>query len=185
MNLIEEFEKIQGKDFKASSAPEFEFYDNEKGEWIWDIQPWKEKYEKASDTIISEVKQEINVLNKIQNLDLKLLREMTINAKQAHNDLAEKFQVTPVKISRRMTFLNENVNDYVLLYDVYLSSCPLGQSKVHGALRGHHVERRDSILTLSGYITYPPTPFTVRLGKAFGSLLSRMLYAALTSALMR
>ncbi len=116
INLIEGFEKIQGNDFKASSAPEFEFYDNEKGEWIWDIQSWREDYEKASDTIVSEIKQEINVLDKIQDLDLKLLREMTINAKQAHNDLAEKFQVTPVRISRRMTFLNENVNDYVLLY---------------------------------------------------------------------
>ncbi|MHA1810570.1 MAG: hypothetical protein ACTSYH_09625 [Candidatus Heimdallarchaeaceae archaeon] len=47
---------------------------------------------------------------------MKLIRERTINAKQAHNDLAEKFQVTPVRISRRMAFLNENVNDYVLLY---------------------------------------------------------------------
>jgi len=116
LNVIEKFEKIQSAEFKTSTSPEFEFYNNEKGEWIWDIEPWKEYYNEASDDIKGITTTEDNVLQRIQNLDLKLIRDMTINAKQAHNDLAEKFQVTPVRISRRMAFLNEFVTDYVLLY---------------------------------------------------------------------
>ena len=116
LNIIEAFEKIQVEKRKTSTSPEFEFYDNVKGEWIWDIEPWREEYERASEINVFDAEKEIDVLNRVQQLDLKLLREMTINAKQAHNDLAENFQVTPVRISRRMTFLNENVTDYVLHY---------------------------------------------------------------------
>lgn len=114
--IIEKFEMIQSAEFKISTSPEFEFYDNERSEWIWDIEPWEEAYTEASDEIRESITSDINVLQRIQDLDLKLIREMTKNAKQAHNDLAEKFQVTPVRISRRMAFLNEFVTDYVLLY---------------------------------------------------------------------
>ncbi|TFG09008.1 winged helix-turn-helix transcriptional regulator [Candidatus Heimdallarchaeota archaeon] len=117
-NLIEKYEKIPTSNLKIGTSPEFKFFDNENTKWTWDFDDWIDKYEKTPDKIISKAKNITNVQNRLKLLDIKLLAEITKGSKYYHKQInfAKKFNVSPVQITRRLGFLNENVVKYRLLY---------------------------------------------------------------------
>ena len=117
-NLVEKYEKIPSTNLKIATSPEFKEYDNEKSKWTWDLADWFKHYTKSSEELPEEVPKIDNVQNRIKPLDIKLLAEITKGSKYYHKQVnfAKKFDVSPVQITRRLGFLNENVVNYRLLY---------------------------------------------------------------------
>ncbi len=118
LNLIEKYEKIPSINIKIGTSPEFKFFDNENTKWTWDIFKWSEHYEKSSENLPKEHPKISNVQGRIKPLDIKLLAEITKGSKYYHKQVnfAKKFEVSPVQITRRLSFLNDNVVKYRLLY---------------------------------------------------------------------
>ncbi len=118
LSIIEMYEKIPTIGVKLSTTPEFEFFDTLTGDITWDFHEWSKKYDNADSTLPSDIPEIKNVQEGINELDIKLLTEITKGSKYYHKqiDFAKKFKVSPVQITRRMNFLNTNVVKYRILY---------------------------------------------------------------------
>ncbi|MFX0116092.1 MAG: hypothetical protein ACFFB3_16195 [Candidatus Hodarchaeota archaeon] len=92
-----------------------------KWEFEWDV--WNEKLEQAS-AILPNIRRSESVLSELTGLDVKLLEELTQDARQRNTDIMRKigFEVgtpgLPQKVSRRLKFLKEKT---VAGYRVFLN----------------------------------------------------------------
>lgn len=118
LNLVEKYEKVPSTNIRIATSPEFKFFDNANTKWIWDITEWFDNYEKSSENLPKELPKIDSVQSRIKPLDIQLLAEITKGSKYYHKQVnfAKKFDVSPVQITRRLSFLNENVVKYRLLY---------------------------------------------------------------------
>lgn len=115
-NIIEHFEKIPSLQIKVSTQPEFQFFDNKIGKWTWEIDSWEKEYHETSAELPEKLPTKRNIMKQLRELDLKLLYKLTRGTKVPHVKLAKEFDATPVQITRRIHFLNNNLLNYRLLY---------------------------------------------------------------------
>ena len=117
-NLIEKYEKVPTTNLKIATSPEFTFFDNKNSKWIWNLEEWFKGYEKASEELPKKLPKRENVQKRLKPLDIQLLSKITKTSKYYHKQInfAKEFNVSPVQITRRLNFLNENVVKYQLVY---------------------------------------------------------------------
>ncbi|MHA1303692.1 MAG: winged helix-turn-helix transcriptional regulator [Candidatus Heimdallarchaeaceae archaeon] len=125
LNIITDYEILKSTGIYHSTLPDFKYYNNETGEWLWNVDSglinlgqWFKHYismDPKEDKIITKTE---NIQKKLTQLDLKLLRQLTKDAKEYSNkELAEIYDVSPTTITRRLQFLNEKViKEYRLGY---------------------------------------------------------------------
>ena len=113
--LIDLFEKLQQQDFVKGYRIEvptsslltvetnFDSYDAEKG-WSFDWDIWEGALNEEEPLTISP---HPNVLRRLDNVDMKIIRQLTIDARRKNNDLAAAAGVEPYHMSRRRKILEE------------------------------------------------------------------------------
>ncbi|UJG41647.1 MAG: winged helix-turn-helix transcriptional regulator [Candidatus Heimdallarchaeum aukensis] len=125
LNIIDSFNTLPSLDYHHSNFPDFTFYDNDKGEWVWQIEDgkinlgsWFKHFLTMSFENNYQPHQCKNVMEKLTEIDLLLLRQLTKDAREFSKiELANKFSVSPATITRRIKFLNDNViKEYRLGY---------------------------------------------------------------------
>jgi DNA-binding Lrp family transcriptional regulator len=129
LNVLERFEKLPSTGFKISTSVEFEIFNKEtnewnwlfnedSNEWTWDFEKWEKDFTSCSEKLTDKKTTVENVRSRIKELDINLLADITKESKYYHKqlDFAKKYNVSPVQITRRLNFLNNQVVNYRLLY---------------------------------------------------------------------
>ena len=89
-------------------------WDPSKKNWKFDWNNWKKRYKDISDSIPSNKEQVESILSELSELDIKLLAELTLDARNKNVDIIKKIGLqlkpgTAQKVSRRIRFLKEQV----------------------------------------------------------------------------
>ncbi|NHJ87245.1 MAG: AsnC family transcriptional regulator [Asgard group archaeon] len=117
--IIDNFQLIKRKPniepIRISSS--LSSWNQEKGYWVFDWDNWQKQFQNASDNIPIITNQEKSILNELTELDIKLLAELTINARRKNVDIMKKIGLKPEegnaqRVSRRIRFLKENIIKY-------------------------------------------------------------------------
>lgn len=113
--LIDLFEKLQQRNLVKAYKIEvptsslltvetrFDSYDAERG-WNFDWEGWKNAFNEEEPLTISP---HPNVLRRLDNLDMQILRQLSMDSRRKNNDLAAAAGVEPYHMSRRRKILEE------------------------------------------------------------------------------
>lgn len=88
------------------SEPDFTLYDLKQGVWKFDWDRWGEEIPSAPTNFLRE--NPSSILYKLSEVDIKILEQLTANARIKRKKIAEKLGLPMYQISRRISFLEQS-----------------------------------------------------------------------------
>ncbi|MGC9779805.1 MAG: winged helix-turn-helix transcriptional regulator [Candidatus Heimdallarchaeota archaeon] len=178
--ILEDFEYIQKQPNEAQVRinSSLRGWDPKKQRWIFDWKTWKDNFENTSAKSIPEKSGSESILEQLSEMDIKLLSELTLDARRKNVDMMKNRGVennpgVAQKVSRRIKFLKEKaISDYRIylnwsIFDLYQTILIKGQCHNNASLklRNYLTESKSSIpfqniyfITDYGFLWYIRAP---------------------------
>ena len=124
----------------AYSEVDYDLYDMARDQWGFDWAKWESSLE-GVDTTPPPAKTRSSLLRRLDVKDLRILEQLTIDARRKGKRIAADIGITPYHLTRRMQFLNENnvVDSYRVIVDkgvsrlvtmfMFLCHCDAGETR--------------------------------------------------------
>lgn len=174
MNLIQNYiiPSILGEYQTVFTKVNLENWEEEMMRWNFDWQKWLSKLDSISPSEPIDLQQK-QIIDKLDELDLLLLQELTMNARRKNTEIINSLKLDkneiglPQKISRKLKFINKNLISQFRVFlrwetfEIYnsfliLSECDeLLSQKLHFLLQKHPIPFESIFkLTTSGFLWY-------------------------------
>jgi DNA-binding Lrp family transcriptional regulator len=114
-NIISDYKLVKRNTVETSLVIKsaLKFWDSKNQTWNFDWKTWRSGFDYISPTSISQSTNDKSILNELSDLDMKLLRELTVDARQKNIDFIRKLGMEnengiAQKVSRRLSFLKDH-----------------------------------------------------------------------------